>query len=496
MQDSMGGLVSGMVEHWACLLTIAGLGVTVLALQRKLRQQAEERGRERRMREEMETYTRLDADFELNHSTLDDGPEQARLLARRVCRTVSEMSPFRRVAMILRDPAGKLYCAASCGIDDLTVKALRRWSEQVTLEENSGDPVRSLTTGIGLEAGSVKIGQKSYALQLGAWEEFDAEVSVWQREGHEERRRFRRAIATPMRMRTGRISGVIVVCGELSRQDRPMGIERAMAPLEMLAVKVGAALENASMAERLLRAEKLAALGRMAAGVAHALNNPLTAVLGFGEHISEMASELSVRKDAKVIVVEAIRMRDTVERLIEFWQPGRLSDEPVEVAPLLRELADQCKATLERRGVRLILTTSGLAPAIRGSRQRLRQVLEHLLNNAAQAISTAPAPHDEASHAIRLTLSRDERGVHIIVSDTGPGFEDPSHAFDPFYTTNQVNEGSGMGLSICYGIIHEHGGEISAFNLHPHGAAVVIELPIRPVVETEEEDRVLVREVA
>jgi signal transduction histidine kinase len=85
-------------------------------------------------------------------------------------------------------------------------------------------------------------------------------------------------------------------------------------------------------------------------------------------------------------------------------------------------------------------------------------------------------------HAIRVTVSHHDRALHVIVSDTGPGFREPGRAFDPFYTTRQPGEGSGLGLSICYGIVREHGGEISAFNLHPHGAAVVVELPVSTVV--------------
>ena len=80
----------------------------------------------------------------------------------------------------------------------------------------------------------------------------------------------------------------------------------------------------------------------------------------------------------------------------------------------------------------------------------------------------------------------------MIVSDTGPGFREPGRIFDPFYTTKGPEQGAGLGLSICYGIVREHGGEISAFNLHPHGAAVVVELPLRAavrehvIVETKE----------
>ncbi len=110
--------------------------------------------------------------------------------------------------------------------------------------------------------------------------------------------------------------------------------------------------------------------------------------------------------------------------------------------------------------------------------------MEHLLNNAAQAIASS-VRSATADDEIRISVSHDECSVHLIVSDTGPGFEQPARVFDPFYTTQEVGEGSGMGLSVCYGIVREHGGEISAFNLHPHGAAVVVELPVGSVMQEE-----------
>jgi len=77
----------------------------------------------------------------------------------------------------------------------------------------------------------------------------------------------------------------------------------------------------------------------------------------------------------------------------------------------------------------------------------------------------------------------DGRRVHLVVSDTGPGFREPGRMFDPIYTMQEAGDGAGMGLSLCYSIVQEHGGEISAFNMHPHGAAVAVELPVRMVVE-------------
>lgn len=481
--------------HGLCLLAILALFAVAVRLNLRSRRQSMERYRERRMREELEAYSSLDPAFTLGRTTRANNVETTRQLARRVCRTISEKSVFSSIAMLLRDADGKLYIAASAGIDDLTAAAIRRWSDEVMREERTGDPVRSLTTGTGLSDGSIRIGQRSFSVQLGSWDEFDPELSQWIREGRRERRRFRRAVATPMRTRAGHICGVLLVTGEMSPRDRPMGIDRAIAPLEMLAVRLAPALEHMALSERLLNAEKLASLGQLASGVAHALNNPLTAVLGFGELIAETTDDPRARQDAQTILLEARRMRDTIQSLIDFSNPGRVIDEPVALPALLRELATRCSAKLEQRGVRLALAISDETPEIRGNRDRITEGLEHLLNNAAQAIASAPAPKEGGTHTIRLTLSHDESGAHIIVSDTGPGFREPNRIFDPFYTTRKVGEGSGLGLSTCYSIVREHGGEISAFNLYPHGAAVIVDLPIRPVLGSGAESSPLIRDL-
>jgi signal transduction histidine kinase len=155
-------------------------------------------------------------------------------------------------------------------------------------------------------------------------------------------------------------------------------------------------------------------------------------------------------------------------------------EEAIEVATLVRELARACDARLAARGVSLTIQVADDAPAVRGNRERLRQMLEHLVNNASQAIARAGT--EPAKNAIRLAVSHDTRAVQMIVSDTGPGFPEPGRVFDLFYTTQAPGDGDGLGLSICYGIVREHGGEISAFNLHPRGAAVVVELPLGEVV--------------
>jgi signal transduction histidine kinase len=404
------------------------------ALVRRSRLHASERMRDRRVLREMEAYAALDVH-------VPEGGD-VRGLGIKVCRVVAEVSAFRIAAMMTRDAEGRLFVVGSVGMDDLTVEALNRWGARAGV----GGVRAGMRAGVRSGAWAVlglKAGTRSFVLELdGGW------VGM-----------------APLWTTGGRMLGVVAVCGD------DVG---AMAPIEGLVAKLARTMENAALVERLLRSEKLAGLGQLAGGVAHALNNPLTAVMGFAELIGETAGDVRVREDAAVIVREAARMRETVQSLLDLWRPATLIDEAVSLTGMVEELAAACFDALEARGVRLVVEIAEDVAAVRGSRERLRQVMEHLLNNAAQAVASVSGEE----HLIRVAVRQDERGVQMIVSDTGPGFAEPARVFDPFYVRQHVGEGAGLGLSICYGIVREHGGEISAFNLHPRGAGVVVELPV------------------
>ena len=472
-----------LVRHGLSGLAVCGLGGWVWAERRGARGLAAGWMREQRMREELEAYARLDGIV---------GPGGSmKNLAKRVCRTIVEKSAFKRAALMVLDAEGRLYVAGSAGMDDLAVAALGEWGvHAIRRERGLGE------TGPAEALQREKVGSASFVLPL---------------YGHGQRpgRGCERVFVTMMRGQHGTVFGALAVCASEVMPESGMTTVDALAPLESLAVKLARGMENTALLERLMRAEKLAGLGQLAAGVAHELNNPLTAVLGFAELIGETAGEERTRQDAGTITHEAQRMKRTVESLMQFWRPVTLLDEPVKMADLLRELAADCLAVLESRGVKLVVQGAEDAPPVQGSRERLRQVLEHLLNNAAQAIASSqegrratdgcrsglPRGSDELDRSpeIRVTVRHDDAMVRMIVSDTGPGFPDAVRAFDPFYTTRQTGASKGMGLSVCYGIVREHGGEISAFNLHPHGAAVVVELPVRRAVTEDGEERVMVR---
>ena len=115
----------------------------------------------------------------------------------------------------------------------------------------------------------------------------------------------------------------------------------------------------------------------------------------------------------------------------------------MDVCALIRELTAECESKLGGRGGKLLVQLADNAPAARGNQARLRYMLEHLLNNAAQAIAANAGGREE--NAIRLTVSHEGRAVQMIVSDTGPGFRDPGRVFDPFYTTQAPGPGKVWG---------------------------------------------------
>ena len=503
---------------WEYAGTLA-LGAAFVWMWRAARRERMVAARERGLREELEAYAQLDTSLRPQMGGAGQVSGE-KALAVRVCRTIAEQSAFQRVTLLLRNAAGTMRCVGSVGVDDLTLAAIEDWAARV-IQAERGDPEFGAGSGAGAAGGDVPgavsaedpLGgwvrgnsAKSVPISLGRWGNFDGEISAWAASGRVERRRWRRAIVLPIRTGAGRggslgaelarqwsggrLVGAIVVCSDgLAAQVAGarglLRVEKLVSGLEMLAEKLGRRMENEALSQRLLRAEKLAGLGQLAGGVAHALNNPLTAVLGFAELIAETSSEPRVQADAQTIATEALRMKETVQRLTEFWRPVTMSNQVVAMDGVLREIASGCETQLKQRGVTLELLVPATCSPVRGNRDRLRKVMEHLLNNAAQAIAAARPREEGEEHRIRMSVSEDAVMLHVIVSDTGTGFEEPGRAFDPFYTTKDPVEGAGMGLSICYGIMREHGGEIAAFNLHPHGAAVVVQVPLARAVQQE-----------
>lgn len=259
--------------------------------------------------------------------------------------------------------------------------------------------------------------------------------------------------------------------------DDPRDVEAVnaheLSRIELLAADLAVALELKSLQGQLIRSEKLAALGQLVAGVAHELNNPLTAVMGYGELLCEDIPSGPMRERLDKLVNEGRRMKKIVENLLRFSRQRAVDRQSVDLRPVLQDVLALREYYVRTRGLEVVLDVQQDMPKVAVDEDQFKQILLNLINNAIDAVESEPG----AKRIIVRAFATGNRAV-LEIEDTGAGFADLSRALDPFYTTKPVGKGTGLGLSICYGIIKEHDGEIRLENLEPHGARVSVELPL------------------
>jgi PAS domain S-box-containing protein len=225
---------------------------------------------------------------------------------------------------------------------------------------------------------------------------------------------------------------------------------------------------------KLMHTEKMAAVGQLVSGVAHEVNNPLTAILGFADLLLENP-ELNnqVKDDLQVIVQESQRTREIVQNLLSFARQTPPEKQRVEVNQVLRRTIALRAYDMSSHGIELIEEFDSNLPEIVGDAHQLQQVFLNILNNACDAVRET-----ERRGRIVVATGHSAGLVEIHFRDNGSGIRHPERIFDPFFTTKEVGKGTGLGLSICYGIVREHSGEIVCFNNRDsEGATFSIRLP-------------------
>jgi len=233
--------------------------------------------------------------------------------------------------------------------------------------------------------------------------------------------------------------------------------------------------------DRMINMEKLASVGTLAAGVAHEINNPMTVILGFTEYLLEQTESLpEVQDTLKVIEEEGLRCKKIVENLLTFARAPERTETQTDINQLLEKTLSVVKNTLLTKKIQVETQLSPNLPRTAGDPQELQQVFINLISNARDAMKgggvlrvlTKPAP--------------DDKRLAIEFSDTGSGIprEAQTKIFDPFFTTKKTGEGTGLGLSVSYGIITKFGGDI-IFTSFPadeypekHGTTFTVYLPI------------------
>lgn len=260
--------------------------------------------------------------------------------------------------------------------------------------------------------------------------------------------------------------------GQFSVNMSPMRDEQG--GVTSLVVVMTDVTDAATLQAKLVHAEKMAAVGQLVSGVAHEVNNPLTAILGFTDLLMENP-ELpeSARKDLRVVLQEAQRTKQIVQNLLSFARQMPPQRKPVQLNIILRRTVQLRAYDLHNHGVQVDEQFDQQLPYVIGDSHQLQQVFLNILNNAYDAVRETGRPA-----RIEIMTARSGDFVEVSFRDNGDGISHPERIFDPFFTTKEIGKGTGLGLSICYGIVHEHGGEILCHNnTGGPGATFVVRLP-------------------
>lgn len=222
---------------------------------------------------------------------------------------------------------------------------------------------------------------------------------------------------------------------------------------------------------QLVQSEKLASMGRLLAGAAHEINNPLTAILGYSDLISHTDSvDPEARSMADKIGHQARRTKMLVEDLLKFSQETPTQRSLNEV-PVLLDNAIKIAGLEPGNAVEIELSCGENLPMVAVDSAQILQVFVHLIRNAADAM------RDSKVKVLHITTRGGSAQVQIEFADSGVGVREPDLVFDPFYTTKSPGKGTGLGLSACYGIVQKHGGQITCHNRPQGGAIFTVTLP-------------------
>ncbi len=258
-------------------------------------------------------------------------------------------------------------------------------------------------------------------------------------------------------------------------EGRAVTLRAALADLKSGSEELKANYERLRAAkEQLVQSEKLAAIGQLAAGVAHEINNPLAVILGFAQGLDRrIESGSPFRLPVSSIVRESLRCKSLVQELLTFSRTARKTIERVDVNELLRGTATLLETRARTQETTLVLDLGNDSPEVLANGTQLQQVIVNLGNNALDAIGTG-------GEVVLCSQGSGAGEVHIQVRDTGAGIPADilPRIFDPFFTTKEPGKGTGLGLSLAHEIVHQHGGEIDVHSEVGRGTTMTVRLPV------------------
>ena len=236
--------------------------------------------------------------------------------------------------------------------------------------------------------------------------------------------------------------------------------------------------EREQLRNQLLQAEKMSALGQLISGVAHELNNPMSAVLGYSQLLlSSPKLPEPPRQNIERIYQEAERARKIVQNLLTFARQRKPEKKKISLNAIVERTLNLRAYEMQVNNIKLIKMFDQNIPSLLADEHQLQQVFMNIILNAEQAMLEA---RGRGRLEVRTRWDTDREVVQIFFQDDGPGVSEEylSKVFDPFFTTKPDGEGTGLGLSISYGIVKEHGGHITVVSQEGSGATFTVELPL------------------
>jgi signal transduction histidine kinase len=374
-----------------------------------------------------------------------------------IASAITEVSTFSMAVVQLEDPHGRLQVAGSSGVAQDSLRILQTQTQHWTL-----DYVKSLCSR------AQRMGKNSYLL-------LEEEAILFALpENPNAHWRTGEELLIPLCSEGGAYLGCIRLAAP--RDTRTIHMLE-LSHIERLATDVALAVELQSLHAQLVCSEKLAALGQLLAGVAHELNNPLTAIMGYGELINDAIAAPQARDQLANLVSEARRMNRIIDNLLRFSRHGARDTPVAQLPPVVQQVLALREYYTRTRNVRVELNIAPDLPCLAVSEDEIKQILLNLLNNSSDALEGA---REGISGGKQISIRAYRQGSRAVieVEDTGPGFGNLSRALDPFYTTKPAGKGTGLGLSVCYGIVKKRGGDLEIENVKPHGARVTLKLPV------------------
>jgi len=269
-----------------------------------------------------------------------------------------------------------------------------------------------------------------------------------------------------------------ILASVITSADQYQRLQFTVSQLRSMQVELHDRMEAQRKTEnRLIQAAKLAAVGEMAAGIAHELNNPLTSVTGFAElALEELPEGNQSRKDLELVMREARRARDVVRRLLDFARQSESTRARASLNEIVDDVVALSRHLIHTTGVELKINLDVSLPWVLVDANQMKQVLLNLVHNALQAMPDGGEM--EISSASRSR--NDRKWVVVSVRDTGVGIPQPEQTriFEPFFTTKGDQGGTGLGLSVTYGIITDHGGQIDVESEPGAGSKFTVWLPL------------------